>query len=787
MPDMMSGDGGMGTGPGTGMGSGSPSTNPAAPTSGLFSGVTDSLRSGMDTLKRLGGPLRQPSLYEDQQKILQVFKDFKKLCFEDRPGFERTWQQYINYERNRQWQYFNSRAGEWQDKRLARWVPKPVINKCAESVNALCSMFADAKLGVKCKPRGESPKNLATATVADVLEPFIAEEHEMDSAQEIFDHNLVLLGNAWYHPYWERDPHGHKEMLPAVTCQTCRTPATWDLSPDDPCPQCGKPMTFATGPSGALVQREEILGRGRTVALSPFELAFPFSTQVWEDVPGVIRLRWRDQSYYEQHPDLKAFAKKISFSGESKERSLSLWRGFSLMNDMGGSSSSGAGRAPEGKGIGEYEMWLKPTDDFPKGLVVRITDDEQIVPLELSEGLPGPFPLTDQEGTPVFPFVHCPFKKVSGRILGASSLATVITVQDQINQLMSLVQMIVQRTANPIWLEEKGAEVEKFTGEPGIVVKWNSFGGTKEPPTRIAGENIPQTLFTLMEQLYKIFEEEIGTFDIIKGQKPTGVEAFSALQLLVERSQGRFSSIFKARARAHLDWYAISLELERKFGPRKRAEATLGPNRGYIFQHFQKAQLSGAVTFVIEDGSTTPKTTLGVRAGLEQAKQMGLLNVQDPDQRYFALKTLGVPELDPALDVQVQAAHRKQDAFEAYLRDKTFLRDAQGTGMPLVLEKWHEPTVHLRECVKWANSDGMVDLFTEIPPAKDLVSAYIDSINLMLGIGPDGQPIVTPGTPGTPGASVPRSQNGGAMNNSVRETNSTDSVPSGNGQGAQNM
>src|SRR3990167_8045825 len=251
----------------------------------------------------------------------------------------------------------------------------------------------------------------------------------MDSAQEIFDHNLVLLGNAWYHPYWERDPHGHKEMLPAVTCQTCRTPATWDLSPDDPCPQCGKPMTFATGPSGALVQREEILGRGRTVALSPFELAFPFSTQVWEDVPGVIRLRWRDQSYYEQHPDLKAFAKKISFSGESKERSLSLWRGFSLMKDMGGSSSSGAGRAPE----------------------------------------------------------------------------------------------------------EKGAEVEKFTGEPGIVVKWNSFGGTKEPPTRIAGENIPQTLFTLMEQLYKIFEEEIGTFDIIKGQKPTGVEAFSALQLLVER------------------------------------------------------------------------------------------------------------------------------------------------------------------------------------------------------------------------------------------------------------
>jgi hypothetical protein len=59
-----------------------------------------------------------------------------------------------------------------------------------------------------------------------------------------------------------------------------------------------------------------------------------------------------------------------------------------------------------------------------------------------------------------------------------------------------MMKMIVMRMANPVWLEPKGAEVEKFTGEPGLVVKYNpltSINGAK--PERIPGEGPNQSLF----------------------------------------------------------------------------------------------------------------------------------------------------------------------------------------------------------------------------------------------------------------------------------------------------
>jgi hypothetical protein len=48
----------------------------------------------------------------------------------------------------------------------------------------------------------------------------------------------------------------------------------------------------------------------------------------------------------------------------------------------------------------------------------------------------------------------------------------IVQKQDQINQVDSMIQMTLQRMGNPVWLEEKGQNVERLTGEPGTVVRW---------------------------------------------------------------------------------------------------------------------------------------------------------------------------------------------------------------------------------------------------------------------------------------------------------------------------
>jgi hypothetical protein len=318
----------------------------------------------------------------------------------------------------------------------------------------------------------------------------------------------------------------------------------------------------------------------------------------------------------------------------------------------------------------EYELWVKPCDKYPDGLVCRFVGEDapKVLHLEELEALPGPMPYVDAEGLPVFPFSHAGYEHVGGRILASGALDPIIQKQDQLNQLDSMIQMIIQRMANPVWLEPKGAEVEKFTGEPGLVVKWNPLtvqGNAK--PERIEGVGPHSSLFMIREQYMQDIEELSGTFDIMKGSKPPNVEAFSALALLDERSKSRFASVFEARGDAYANNLKVQLELIRAFGPDKITQAVLAPNRKYTLQTFMKADLQGSVSVVVENGTQQPKTNLGRRAAIEHLNQLGFINPQDPDQKYKVFQEFGCTNLSPSLDVHVQAAHQKQESFEQWI------------------------------------------------------------------------------------------------------------------------
>src|SRR5262249_33100423 len=155
----------------------------------------------------------------------------------------------------------------------------------------------------------------------------------------------------------------------------------------------------------------------------------------------------------------------------------------------------------------------------------------------------------------------------------------------------------------------------------------------------------------------------LGTNDILRGRKPPNVEAFSAMQLLVEAGEARFAAAFKARARAFRDVTESQIEIEREFGPEERVESVITPGRGYSFQTFQQANLKGEVPFDVADGSTKPKTQLAERAAIEHIKELGGINLADPDTSYAVYQKLGQTDLIPAIDNQHQCALQNQDMF----------------------------------------------------------------------------------------------------------------------------
>lgn len=614
--------------------------------------------------------------YDNDQRLLTLMEDSKKEAFDGRWIYERTWWRNLLYTLGRHWIYYDRKRGQWVDKRMAKFIPRPVTNKVGEGVESIRAVFGSIDLSALARPIGGDPKNIAAAEVADAFQPFVHEEHRMEEVLEESDFWLIVTGNSFLHPYWDKDRSNGTIAVPQDVCLRCQA----SFPPSDPapmvCPACQQPGPLMLGgpdPSNPITA-DVPAGCGRTDAISPLEVAIPPIYRNLKDSPFVIRMRFRAKSYYEDK--YGELAKKIQFDNSPRERSLQLLRTLATQSDVSSmplTLSAGVGQELQQQGKTEFEMWRRPNEEWPDGLFLRVIGDGPgaIVLRDEDESCPGPLPTRDRDDKPYIPFVHTSYQTVGGRLWARGPIDPVIQKQDQINQLDSLIQLIVTRVANPIWLEPKGAEVKSFTGEPGLVVKYNPLvaGGTAKPE-RLAGENIPVTLFSLRDQYLKDFETLMGTFDVLKGARPPNVQAFSAMQLLVERAQARLAAVFKERGRAYRDWFSMALELERQFGPDERAFTVLGPNRGWTFQQFQKANLDGAIEIIVEDGSTAPKTNLGQRASIEQANTLGLINPQDAEQRYAILNRMGLSYLSPSLDYDVKSALQEQDAFEKWARDE---------------------------------------------------------------------------------------------------------------------
>ncbi len=672
---------------------------------------------------------------------LQLLSDTRKFCDTGREAFEWGWWRALLYFLGRQWIYWDPGTRTWNDKRLARWVPKPVTNIVRTTYDSIFALLQDVALGVNCRPNGQSPKNVITAETVDALMPLLHQEHDMDTVTMLADFWAILLGNAYLHPHWDKDNPNNVTNVPMWQCLTCQTVVPPDavIAAGQKCPACGSmALRPAMGPNGQPITMPVKIGAGRTLALSPFELLLPLYAQSFGAVDRLVHTTWLPR--HEIEALAPESSKRVNWTTAPNGRSLQLHRSLALQSDLPLTNATwsmrSAGTDTEGQTV-QY-LWIKAGAKYDKGVYLPFIGegDSAIVARELIEqqqtagaptattGVPGgssrpEIPYKSATGAALWPWIHYPYKPVGGRLFAQSAVDPILQKQDQINQIDSMTQLVANRMGNPIWLEPKGAEVERFTGEPGLIVRWQPVGPSGAKPERIAGENPPQSFFALRQQFMGDAEELSGTYDVVKGAKPTGVEAFSALQLLVERSQSRFTPVFKARGRAYRDWSEIAVELERSYGPTERIANARGPNNNWTSRVFKAADLQGAITIIVEDGSNVPKTALGRRAAIEHANQLQLLAPQaNPDQAYAMTQELGVSSLFPALDADVKSALQEQQAFEDWAAKGGL---ASGTPPPLVRLPWHNDLVHLNENRKWMNSDAVRDILAQAGPQAPML------------------------------------------------------------------
>ena len=274
----------------------------------------------------------------DDEELLELWQKIRKESIDTRLVFERQWHRNILYFLNRQWIEYHAGGQGWKDKRLAQWVPRPVTNKCRETVGAIRAIMTAIQLGVTVRPNGQDPKSVAAASTADDLAPVIHKAHRMDSIMMEFDFWFLVCGNAFLYTFVDYDLKYGTVKNPSLVCGGCGNEhKTSDIEQaKNACPDCqSTSFTQALDENGDPVLNEKPKGVPMTVPLSPLELAFSNSYQRFEDLPYVVRLRWRTKAYYEGHPQLSELVPQISWEKGSGDLSLQLFRSLSQHNDLG--------------------------------------------------------------------------------------------------------------------------------------------------------------------------------------------------------------------------------------------------------------------------------------------------------------------------------------------------------------------------------------------------------------------------------------------------------------------
>jgi len=188
--------------------------------------------------------------------------------------------------------------------------------------------------------------------------------------------------------------------------------------------------------------------------------------------------------------------------------------------------------------------------------------------------------------------------------------------------------------------------------------------------------NLPQTFFQMLDMIINLFDRVYQIEDADRGQAPKGVIAASAIVALQERNQvlmqSKTSSIDNL-AEQRSRW---AIGLWQNWGTKEELvevaeEATVFVGTDYIGRNF---------SFVVEAGSTTPRTSLQVQEMAQALFQMqaidrrALLEAVNYPKWKEIIERMGETELDAAFQVLIDAGLPEEEAIGM----RQFLMQPQG-------------------------------------------------------------------------------------------------------------
>ena len=527
---------------------------------------------------------------------------------------ERLWFQTLLFWHGNQWLTWDETRHVFRRRKLATWVPMPVRNRLGSTAERLTATLSRLEPNWTFVPASESESDLAAAQVAASLEAIIAEENGLAGLREQVAKWLVATGSAFLfsgaeHTSADPPPMDEMDLLMGLQPPT----PTYKLY---------------------------------TEVLSPFEVFADLALPNVTDQSLIILAQRKAPSWVK-----RTFG--IDAEPDTSDTGLNYLDRLGYLSPVSDTFGRGLGSADDTpRHVTVKRLLIAPTEEFPSGAVAVVVN-EQVV--EITDWL------TTPDGTPCHPLVDVKFDAMPGAFFGRTPTFDLLSPQETLNQLASLIQLIITRMGSPIWLVSSQTKVKNWTGDPGGILEYDALSPNAGKPDRLPGEQIPASILSWVESVEREFEELGSTFDAMKGRTPYAGAPGVVVDQLVEQGYTRFGPAFRGIAESWRRWMVYQLELFRQYATTPRSFPNLGENAQWSVKQFDRSNIRGALTLRVESDSTVPRSDSAEVSKMMAILNTGMLDLTDPLVKRVFLKKVHLTAFTKDLDEDVIDAVHEHD------------------------------------------------------------------------------------------------------------------------------
>lgn len=605
-----------------------------------------------------------------------------------------------NWQRNHlmidgmQWLVYDSSiatGGLWKRLDVSRqneFIPRPTTNLLFDVYQTLKSYLIKTKPRSSITPKTELYQDKMASKIGELcLEANWAKLKEQQN-YEYAAACLVMYGTVFKKSYWDSSELVMSKV-PRMTQMPKMDPTTQQI--------VGVEEVQATDPqTGDLLYDTIPLGDVNTDVVEPYRICIdPLASDLhkirWIMEYSIQPLAWIKEIYGKDpatNPGYTGLAEEVEEETNlqgSLKRFYQLKQSSGLKNRIEGGASLGSTEEHLTNSAVVKEYYERPSRQFLNGRLVVVANGKCLYA--------GDSPYIGPELGDWHPYSECRWELVPGRFWGKSALDAATELQKRLNSIDSVIILTRKTMAIPQKLIPTSAGIAPgtWTGRPGQEVYWRDAGG--QPPQYLQAHGVDGSVFQERAQVSEDMKTITGAIDILKGDRPDGITAASALEMLYEVGMGKlFPILDRWKAMVEND-QKKQLKIISKFYKEPRPDfirMLQAKNRelpSAAINKFIGTDLYDNCNVIVEAGSNVTKLQAAKKQELREAAQSGVLNLADPRNRRKYLEDMGIQGYDSDI-----GPDQKRQEWENSLLD-----DLQNNpnNKPIVLD-WDIHPIHIQ-------------------------------------------------------------------------------------------